>query len=211
MKLTARMLSHPCRRYQWYVVNKGFKEFDTVRNWKYNVNRSIENWGVEFFRDNLFMVEPIDKQELGGLYTTTRYSVLGRSESLPLEHVPLDTRYALYARAYSTRAYARIDQVKPHKVNVNLTLEALLNYHILAMRDEYYDPLVILIQRDDLDITIKPLFQKLPKFAEMSQQFFESTIEVIESSDNIFAMPKTDFHCSKCVFRSVCQKDLLQN
>jgi len=206
--LTSRMLGHPCLRYQWYVA-EGFPPFSSIREWQYNLSRTIESEGPNFFRETLWDTRSVKRIEFGGIQTTVFNSVFGGSPALPLDGVRLNRTYALYTRSFSPQAFLRLDKVKPHRVNVNVTFEALLNYHILAIHDIHLEPLLFCIDRARLSYRVLPLFDKLKGYEAKSENLFNTTQAVINSGVNDFTPPKSAYHCSRCVFRNKCQKGML--
>lgn len=207
--VTSRMVAHPCKRYQWYA-SQGFPDFDPVNSWKYDLNSSIESWGSKFFEYNLWVLTKLDYQYAGGLRTSRLFKVAGLSEALDINLVNKNQHYILYCRSLGTSAYRRIQTVKKiHKVNVNLTLEAMLNYHILSLHSIVYEPLVIFIDRGSLSYHIEPLFNRISNYESIAKSYFETTTQVIASPTNVFEVSESPYHCSRCIFRKQCQADLL--
>lgn len=210
-KISTRMLAHPCQRYQWFVVHRGFPSFDTTKNWKYNVNKLIENQGIEYLRDNLWVVGDTPKVKLNDIHVTAKNTIFGESEALPIDTLQSKTKYVVLPRSLSRNAYGRIEQVRIHRVNVNVTLEALLNFHIFAQHNAYFMPVVLYIDRANLEVHVESLFRFMPNYESMSADYFQLTLQSMQSEENNFSPPKSSFHCAKCIFRRMCQKDLVSH
>lgn len=209
MAISARMLAHPCQRYQWFVFRQGFGESDTIHTWKYDLNRVIESWGVKFFEYNLWAVTPLDYVKLEPVRTSTLYKVQGFSEALNLPGVE-NRPYILYCRSVQNSGFKRIKQVKIHKVHKNVTLEALLNYHVLSMHDILYEPLVIFLNRDSLSYHVEPLFSRIKGYDKIAKSFYTQTLEAVESDLSSLPTPDSPDHCTYCPFRKECQTALLK-
>jgi len=210
-KISTRMLAHACQRYQWYVVHRGFPGFDTFHDWQYNTNKIIEGQGIEYLRNNLWIVGDTPKVKLNDIHVTAKNTIFGESEALPIDTLQPKTKYVVLPRSLSRNAYGRIEQVRIHRVNVNVTLEALLNFHIFAQHDAYFMPVVLYIDRANLEIHVESLFRFMPNYESMSADYYSITLQSMQSEENSFSPPKSSFHCAKCIFRRMCQKDLVSH
>jgi len=206
--ITTRMIAHPCQRYQWYVSHIGFDAFTQIRQWKYTINQQIEHRGVEYFRIFGWEIGDIPECSLENIKVSRGSSIFTSPENLNVDTLEPNVKYQLLVRAMGGSAYKRVENVKIHKVNVNITLQALLDYHILATNDYYLTPAVMLIGRDGLEIHIDSLFKHLSKYSDMAKEYFNDTIIAIKSDKNEFDLPKNNFHCANCIFKKSCQGDL---
>ena len=208
--ITTRMVAYPCPRYSWYAA-RGFSPMSVIQEWKYETNRIIESRGIELFHQLLWNSEPVKRYQISPLTLSRVNYVWGLSEAAKIEGLGKNRKYVLYCRSMSPKSYDRIGKKKIHKVNNNVTLEALLNYYILSQNDEVYEPIILFINRGTLAYHIEPLFSRLNNFEHIATQYFEQVQEVLDSSQNVFSPPEAQHHCYTCLFKRKCQRNLLDS